>query len=123
MSEGKAREFWIEEGPRILNVSKANNFETLNTRRVIHVIEKFAYDSLQKESEALKQQLEHRDLVVKQRLTEVDLLSRNLINLEDENEALKAKLDRAMTYLEFATLENRSQREAEFNLKDLEAGE
>lgn len=43
-----------------------------------------------------------------------------LNKLQKENEALKAKLDRAMTYLEFATLENRSQREAEFNLKDLE---
>lgn len=130
MSEGKAREFWIEEGPRILNVSKANNFETLNTRRVINVIEKSAYDKLQKENE----ELNHEILELKEDLgfTKSQLkrawksirthVSRRRF-YRKENEALKAKLDRSMTYLEFATLENRSQREAEFNLKDLEAGE
>ena len=49
MSEGKAREFWLD----LLN----DHIHFGNVPKKVHVIEKSVYDKLQKENEALKAKL------------------------------------------------------------------
>ena len=50
MSEGKAREFWLD--------LLSDHIHFGNVPEKVHVIEKSAYDKLQKENEALKAKIE-----------------------------------------------------------------